>query len=232
VLKHYGLKTLSLRVLLPGPHIGRRAPRSWRTLRGAGRVGVHTWDHVSWQDRVARRVSVDARELTLAVISSWNLRPGTLVHGAAGWQTNRYCRPCNASSVIRLRHARYRPFVPLLDHGAAAVPQLPTTLPTLDELIGRAELRGVDPVDHVLAVTAAVPCARHVFTLHAELEGGAYLPSFERLLRAWQRRGTRLTDLATYAGELDFSRLPRCGIRGRHGRGALGTLALQSQWKK
>jgi len=35
-------------------------------------------------------------------------------------------------------------------------------LPTLDELIGRAELRGVDPVDHVLAVTAAVPARDHV----------------------------------------------------------------------
>ena len=122
--------------------------------------------------------------------------------------------------------------MPLLDHGAAAVPQLPTTLPTLDELIGRAELRGVDPVDHLLAVTAGVPARDHVFTLHAELEGGAYLPSFERLLRAWQQRGTRLTDLATYAGQLDFASLPRCGIVAGTVEGRSGTLALQSQWKE
>jgi len=74
--------------------------------------------------------------------------------------------------------------VPLLDHGAAAVPQLPTTLPTLDELIGRAELRGVDPVDHVLAVTAAVPRARYVFTLHAELEAARICLRSSGLLRA------------------------------------------------
>src|SRR5204863_415155 len=85
---------------------------------------------------------------------------------------------------------------------AATVPQLPTTLPTLDELIGRADLRGVEPVDHLLAVTAGALPRDHVFTLHAELEGGAYLPSFERLLRGWQERGVRLTDLKGYAARL------------------------------
>ncbi len=56
-----------------------------------------------------------------------------------------------------------------------------------------------DPVEHLLELTAAAAGRDQVFTLHAELEGGAYLGAFERLLRAWQGRGFELTDLGTYA---------------------------------
>src|SRR2546426_4958397 len=48
-----------------------------------------------------------------------------------------------------------------------SVPQLPTTLPTLDELIGRTDLRGVDPVDHLLAVTAAARSEEHTSELQS-----------------------------------------------------------------
>src|SRR3979409_876266 len=237
VLKHYGLKTLLYGVLLPGPHIGRRCAAQLEDIARRGfEVGVHTWDHVSWQDRVARASEPwTRRELTLACdqfVEVFGQAP--LVHGAAGWQTNR-----DVPALQRELGFHYAsdtrgtgPFVPLLDHGAAAVPQLPTPLPTLDELTGRAGLRGVDPVDHLLAVTAGVPARDHVFTLHAELEGGAYLPSFERLLRRGRQRGARVRDVATSAGELDFTRLPRCGIVAGTVEGRSGTLALQSQWKK
>jgi len=232
VLQHYGLKTLLYGVLLPGPHIGRRCgPQLQDIARRGFEVGVHTWDHVRWQDGVARASEPwTRRELTLArdqFAEVFGRAP--LVHGAAGWQTNRYVPALERELGFRYASDTRGtgPFVPLLDHGAAAVPQLPTTLPTLDELIGR-----VDPVDHLLAVTAGAPAGDHVFTLHAELEGGAYLPSFERLLRAWQQRGTRLTDLATYAAQLDFASLPRCSIVAGTVEGRSGRLAMQSQWKK
>src|SRR5207253_10839396 len=108
----------------------------------------------------------------------------------------------------------------------------PANLATLGEVIGRTGLRRMGPGDHLLRGTASAPAGGHGFTLHAELEGGAYLPSFERLLRAWQQRGTRLTDLATYAGQLDFARLARCSIVAGTVEGRSGTLALQSQWKE
>src|SRR6202048_866187 len=55
VLKHYGLKTLLYGVLLPGPDIGLRGGDSMRAVRDAGfEVGLHTFDHVRWQDHVAQ----------------------------------------------------------------------------------------------------------------------------------------------------------------------------------
>jgi hypothetical protein len=119
------------------------------------------------------------------------------------------------------------PFLPVLDPGVGTVPQLPTTLPTMDELIGRTDLRGADPVDHLLAATAEPGGRDEVFTLHAELEGGAYLGAFERLLRAWRQRDRRLTDLASYAAQLTGN-LPHCRIVSGTVAGRSGTLAVQA----
>ena len=234
VLEHYGLKTLLYGVLLPGPHIGRRCRGPMQEIAQRGfEVGVHTWDHVRWQDGVANASEAwTRRELTLArdeFMTVFGRAPA--VHGAAGWQMNRYLPALEHELGFRYASdARgSEPFLPLTIPGAAAVPQLPTTLPTLDELIGRPDLAGADPVDHLLALTARTPSRDQVFTLHAELEGGRLLGAFERLLRAWQERGVHLTDLGSYVGTLDLRGLPRCAVVAGTVPGRSGTLALQAQ---
>jgi undecaprenyl phosphate-alpha-L-ara4FN deformylase len=237
VIEHYGLKTLLYGVLLPGPHIGAtcRAPMQDIARRGF-EVGVHTWDHVRWQDGVAHASEPwTRRELTRAhdqFMEVFGRAP--LVHGAAGWQMNRYVPALQQELGFRYASDTRGsgPFLPVLDHATGTVPQLPTTLPTLDELIGRSDLHGADPVDHLLALSSAAGAREHVFTLHAELEGGKYLDAFERLLRAWQQRGTQLTDLATYAAALDVRNLPPCSIVAGTVEGRSGTLAVQSQGKQ
>ncbi len=233
VLEHYGLKTLLYGVLLPGPHIGRRCGEELRDLARRGfEVGVHTFDHVRWQDNVVRASEPwTRRELTLACEQFKEVfGRAPRVHGAAGWQMNRYVPALEQELGFHYASDTRGtgPFLPLIDHGAAAIPQLPTTLPTLDELIGRPGLD--DPVGHLLGLTRA-PEREHVFTLHAELEGGAYLGALGRLLQGWQELGTRLTDLASYAAQLDRARLPRCNIVAGTVEGRSGTLAIQSQWK-
>ena len=237
VIEHYGVRTLLYGVLLPGPHIGRRCLEPLRDIAARGfEVGVHTWDHVRWQDGVARASEPwTRRELTRArdqFMEVFGRAP--LVHGAAGWQINRYVPALQQELGFRYASdTRGRgPFLPVFGDMVCAVPQLPTTLPTLDELIGRPDLGGADPVDHLLALSSAAGAREHVFTLHAELEGGKYLDAFERLLRAWQQRGTQLTDLATYAAALDVRNLPPCGIVAGTVEGRSGTLAVQSQGKQ
>jgi len=233
VLEHYGLKTLLYGVLLPGPHIGRGCRREMQEIARRGfEVGVHTWDHVRWQDGVARAGEAwTRRELTLArdeFTQVFGRAP--LVHGAAGWQMNRHVPALQEELGFRYASDTRGtgPFVPLLETGSVAVPQLPTTLPTFDELIGREDLGGIDPVDHLLAVSGSPATGAHVFTLHAELEGGKYLASFERLLREWRERGMQLTDLASYAAMLDVASLPRCRIAAGTVAGRSGTLAVQA----
>lgn len=231
VMQHYGLKTLLYGTLLPGPHIGRRNADVMRDVARRGcEVGVHTYDHVKWQDGVA---SADAawtrQELTRAhaqFIEIFGFAP--VVHGAAGWQMN--------ASVPELEHVlgfRYAsdvrgdsPFRPMINGVACSVPQLPTTLPTLDELLGRSDLSAGGAVEELLAITARER-RDHVYTLHSELEGAAYLSAFENLLKAWREQGYELCDLAAQYAALDVSQLPLHEIGSGMVEGRAGTLAVQ-----
>lgn len=54
VVSQYGLKTLLYGTLLPGPHIGRQCGASMKHVAQRGfETGIHTYDHVRWQDGVA-----------------------------------------------------------------------------------------------------------------------------------------------------------------------------------
>lgn len=213
VMRHYGLRTLLYGTLLPGPDIGRRAAALLRSVHAAGfEVGIHSYDHVRWQDHVA---DADATWTRREMEAAWQrfeelfaLRPQ--VHGAAGWQMNGHA--LRLEQRLGLRYASdsrgTHPFWPVWRGEPIACPQLPTTLPTLDELIGREGITEENVADHLLGMTLEPPATGHVFTLHAELEGGALAPVFERLLSGWREQGYELTDLAGLWATLDPERLP------------------------
>ena len=69
------------------------------------------------------------------------------------------------------------PFLPEMHGRVFAVPQIPTTLPTLDELVGVNGITVDNVAEHLLKLTEGhSPEHGHVFTLHAELEGMALSP--------------------------------------------------------
>jgi len=211
VLRHYGLRTLMYGVLLPAPQIGLRGAGAMRACRAAGHeCGIHTWDHVLWQDNVARRDAAWTRtQMALALQryrEVFDAPPST--HGAAGWQMNehallqldewglRYASDCRGTSPFRPRALGRT-----LQHV-----QWPTTLPTLDELIG---LDGVDEGNVARALLSRTERdVDQVFTLHAELEGGLLAPAFESVLDGWLRQGHRLGSLAALHRSLGDAELP------------------------
>jgi peptidoglycan/xylan/chitin deacetylase (PgdA/CDA1 family) len=234
VLEHYGLKTLLYGTLLPGPDIGRRAGDVMRSVRDTGfETGIHCWDHVLWQDRVA---DADQEWTTVQMHKAIDRYreifggPAT-VHGAAGWQMNRHALRLTGElgftwcSDSRGTH----PFLPVVDGATIACPQLPTTLPTLDELIGVDGVTPDDVADRLLAMTRTPPDAGHVFTLHAELEGMKFLPILDRLLTGWREQGYRLGALRTLAGELTLDGLPRHAVGEGTVAGRTGTLLTQGK---
>jgi undecaprenyl phosphate-alpha-L-ara4FN deformylase len=231
VVSHYGWRTLLYGTILPGPQIGQRAGHIMRTVRDAGfEVGVHCYDHVRWQDGVANADAAwTAREFTRAMeafAAVFGAAPQS--HAAAGWQLNGYALRLEGDAHLRYAsdtrgtHA----FLPVIGdvHGDCA--QIPTTLPTLDELIGTNGLNA-DSACERLRRSAGSGFADQVFTLHAELEGGLLAPQFEQLLRGWIQDGFTIVALRELAASLEREALPRHFIRMGTIAGRSGVLALQ-----
>jgi undecaprenyl phosphate-alpha-L-ara4FN deformylase len=89
VVQHYGFPTLLYGTLLPGPDIGKRCVDIMRRTHGEGfEVGIHTWDHVRWQDGVAHADAAwTAREMEQAQSRFTDIfKTPAKTHGAAGWQ--------------------------------------------------------------------------------------------------------------------------------------------------
>ncbi len=229
---NYGPRTLLYGTLLPGPDIGRRAAGAMRAVAQAGfETGIHTWDHVRWQDYVTRRGEAWTRhELERAAARFKEVfgQPARS-HGAAGWQINRYALACEeALGFDYCSDTRgSTPFLPAMEGRVYHCPQIPTTLPTLDELIGREGLTEANVAARVLALSETAPAHGHVYTLHAELEGMRLLPVFETLLRGWAERGYALTPMRDVRRELSPDALPVHEVRLGTLPGRSGVLALQ-----
>lgn len=202
VVEHYGVKTLLYGVLLPGPDIGVRAAGAMREVRDAGfETGLHAWDHVKWHDGVrAADAAWTRREWQLAADRFAQVFGAPAkVSGAAGWQINAETLRLQAETGIDYASDGRgpRPYRVTVDDVPVGPPQYPSTLPTLDEVLGVDGLDENNVHRHLLALTErADPALPQVFTLHAELEGQKLLPVFERLLAGWREQGWSLVDLA------------------------------------
>lgn len=230
VVEHYGIKTLLYGTLLPSPDIGKRCADIMRGVRDAGfEVGIHCFDHIRWQDYVANKdAKWTERELRRAVDRFTEIfGEAPHAHAAAGWQMNRH-------ALRLMQHLGFdycsdtrgtHPFIPTWQAEIVACPQLPTTLPTLDELINRDGITLENVAAHLLQLTASAPPTGYVYTLHAELEGGKWMPIFEQLMQGWQAQGYELVSMQQYLQGLGD--LPRHEVLMREIEGRSGTLAVQ-----
>jgi undecaprenyl phosphate-alpha-L-ara4FN deformylase len=194
---------------------------------------VHCYDHVRWQDGVA---AADAawteREFTRALATFaevFGTAPRS--HAAAGWQLNPYALALETraqlgyASDTRGTH----PFLPVMGSIRGECAQIPTTLPTLDELIGINGLTADSACEYLRNRTRAAALPDQVFTLHAELEGGLLAPQFETLLRGWVEDGIAIVPMRDLAASLQTSLLPRHVIDMAEIPGRSGVLAVQGQ---
>lgn len=232
VVEHYGIRTLLYGTLLPGPDIARKCAALMRSVRDDGfEVGIHTYDHVRWQDGVADAAALwtqaEMNKAVEAFKSVFGAMPQT--HGAAGWQMNDAAYLHEQS--LGLRYASdgrgTHPFIPVVNGERVNVPQLPSTLPTLDELIGVDDITPDNVHEHILALTVNPPPQGHVYTLHSELEGMKWMPAFDRLLSGWRAQGYDLVSTETMFNSLDVASLPAHEVRMESIPGRSGILAVQ-----
>ena len=210
----YGWRTLLSGTLLPARAVAGAFPDLLRRLIVVGHeVGVHGYDHARWQDRLPALSPAEVRAQVLRARDVLREILGAAPPGfaAPGWR-------CSAASLAAVDDAgfAYRsdtrgvaPFRPTAGGQLFRVPEVPTTLPTLDELWGRDARTPSGLVDHWVGLLR--PGALNVHTIHAELEGGPYLDVLEALLGRLRDRA-RFVRLCDVAAALPVGDLPICEV--------------------
>lgn len=222
----YGWRTVLSGTLLPARPVATAFPQIARRAVAAGHeTGVHAWDHRAWQDRLLRwpkeKVASELDRARAAYLIVHGDSPRTFA--APAWLT------CDAALLHQesfdLEFASdcrgVEPFLPRVGAGTLATPQVPSTLPTLDEALGATHQRASD----YFADQAKAAQAQDwpVFTLHAELEGGPHDEQFSDFLEICRERGIEGRPLGHLlarrrsAGTLPICQIGHRGVPGRHG---------------
>ncbi len=185
VVSIYGIRTLLNGTLLPGPHIGKRNQKMMLEAYQAGHeVGIHCYDHIRWQDGLAKmtqdEVFAEFEKARFEFQRIFGFPAKTA--GAAGWQANALSlRAYDAAHLFYASDARGTyPFYPRIGETIFKTLQIPTNLPTLDELLGRPEYPMETLTDFYL--NRLVDTMTNTFTTHAEIEGMKYFSWFKDFL--------------------------------------------------
>ncbi|HTF99385.1 MAG TPA: polysaccharide deacetylase family protein [Nitrospirota bacterium] len=232
VVSTYGIRTLLNGVLLPGPHIGRRNESILRAARDRGHeVGIHCYDHIRWQDGLASMSRDEVFQEFGKARREFERIFATPAEtaGSAGWQANAFSLAAyDEANLLYASDSRgHAPFFPRSGGVVYRTLQIPTTLPTLDELFGRPEYPEDRMAQHYLALLT--PGALNVLTIHAELEGMRHRDFFRSLLGLLARSGTTVVRLDEQARIILRNRaaVPVCDLAPGTVDGRSGTLAVQ-----
>ncbi len=192
----YGWDILLRGTFWPGRLLSRFGEQI-RFARDAGHeIGLHAWDHYAWQTHVAgfseakilahlRRgrealEGILGERVQCSAVPGWRCTEKVLL--AQAHMGFAYHSDCRGVSV----------FAPVVE-GKILAPQVPVTLPTFDEAVGRASVTAENYNDFILG--ALKPVGLNVYTIHAEVEGGSQLDAFDALLRTAKARGVRFVPL-------------------------------------
>jgi undecaprenyl phosphate-alpha-L-ara4FN deformylase len=199
----YGWEILLRGLLWPGPDIGKRCAEQIRMTSLAGHeIGLHAWDHQRWQAKVASMTPHDLQqEMELGHQRLCELigrQPDCAA--APGWRMTecalelrerfpyRYSSDCRGTGI----------FLPIIGDHTMTQPQIPSTLPTYDEMVGPT----CSPADYYQVVLERVqPTGLNVLTVHAEVEGIVARDLFAQFLQQASQRGMHFVPLGTLLGK-------------------------------
>jgi len=218
----YGWDIFMRGTLWPGPVIGHHCPGPMRMAAAAGHeIGLHAWDHHRWQMGIEK---MDQLAITAEIRKGYALLTKILGHppdcfAAPAWRIT-------SEALAALEHFPFRfesdcrghsLFSPLIDNRRYRHAQIPTTLPTYDELVGRQCTPGTYN-DRLLSMIH--PDRLNVLTVHAEVEGISCLALFQDFLTRAKQRGitfSALGEIHTKSGKTAQSNINRGAAAGRDG---------------
>jgi undecaprenyl phosphate-alpha-L-ara4FN deformylase len=218
----YGWDILLRGTLWPGPVIGKRCPEPIRGTAAAGHeVGLHAWDHHCWQMKLER---MDQRTIAANIQRGYDLLAEILgrapeCFAAPAWRATpealaaleqfpfRFQSDCRGHSL----------FYPLVGGQRLNHVQVPTTLPTYDEIVG---LKCIPEMYNEHLLDLIRPDRLNVLTIHAEVEGISCLAQFQDFLQKAKRREIvfePLGDIVSRTGTIEASGIEKIIQSGREG---------------
>jgi len=209
----YGLRTMLYGTLLPPPIIGERLPQILQLTEQEGHeIGIHCWDHVKWHDYLPWLPKQSALlELGRAsALFEEIIGRRTRTTAAPGWTvTADSLEIQDAMGLTHCSDARgTHPFYPVVDGRFFNTLQIPSTWPTMDELLGENGITTATINDHYLSLLQP---GLNVHTIHAELEGKAFSDLFTDLLQRLRNRGARFMTLDEVAKDVGYD-APACEL--------------------
>lgn len=192
----YGWSILRCGVIGTGPDIGVACGDIIRRTASLGHeVGLHAWDHQRWQSMNMDKPAAIDREVRLGYDRLGDILGAPPTCSAApAWRAPEEViavkkeYPFLYNSDCRGREC----FIPTGSYGAGQ-PQVPVTLPTYDEIMGRGELR--EEHYNRWLLQQFKPERLNVLCIHAEVEGIAKAGLFREFLDDARRGGLRFTRL-------------------------------------
>lgn len=227
----YGWRTILSGTLLKARPVAMAFPNLLRDLKARGfEVGVHGYDHVRWQDRIDEigepGVAHELEDAFEVYRSIFAVDPRA--YAAPGWRANGVSMRLIDRAGL-LYHSDTRgsaPYRPQIDGAVLLTPEIPTTLPTLDEVLGREKLPGAAAVARFYIDRMSPDCL-NVHTVHAETEGIGHLESFTALVRGLKQAGAKFLRLDAVAASLDRESIPVCPMVRATLPGRSGWIAAQ-----
>jgi undecaprenyl phosphate-alpha-L-ara4FN deformylase len=183
----------------------------WRHQLRDHELSLHGHDHWRWLHNIDHW---SERRITTEIARGWGTFADVLQRrpagfGAPGWRSS-------PSSLAGIEHFGFSyaadcrglfPFVPV----GRTVPQLPTTLPTLEELL---RARAGDPSTLLASIPEALETAGyHCYCVHAEVEGMRFPHFLRALLETAMSLGSAVGSLGAILPAL--GELPVCAVRRR-----------------
>ncbi|MFS2223567.1 4-deoxy-4-formamido-L-arabinose-phosphoundecaprenol deformylase [Pantoea sp. B65] len=220
----YGWDILLAGTAWPGRNIGEGLAEVIDAAADHHEVGLHAWDHFAWQtwagvwspEKLHQQILLGCEALSRIIGASISCS------AVAGWRADQ--RVVNAKEAF---HFNYNsdcrgsgPFRPLLSDGSLGTVQIPVTLPTWDEVIGR-DVTAANFNGYLLDKIHQQPGSQ-VYTIHAEVEGIAMRHLFAELLEMAAQQGIQFCPLSELLPD-DLNTLPT-------GRVVRGTLAGREGW--
>jgi len=227
----YGLKTMMYGTILPAPLIVPRNPDIFRRAVAEGHeCGIHAWDHVAWQDTLDTMKEDNMREdfsRAYEMFSSLSGKEPSCC-AAPAWKTTaaslamqdeygfEYCSDTRGSY----------PFLPRAGERVFKTPQVPTTLPTMDELLGSD---GIDDGNINSRLLDLMQPGLNVHTIHTEMEGGSKAGVLEELLTRCIDLDIPITSVGNVLNPLERDKLPVRDVIDALIPGRAGKVAVQSE---